>query len=71
MGTIKYNIMLSYSPKLTVDSLMVVISALYDFTGKGESIADISGKLYLGSTNLAKLTDEQKAIATNKGWSLL
>lgn len=26
--------------------------------------------LTLGSTNLAKLTDEQKAIATQKGWSL-
>ena len=27
--------------------------------------------LTLGSTNLAKLTDEQKAIATEKGWSLV
>lgn len=70
MGTIKYNIMLSNSSKLTVDSLMIVINALYDFTGKGESIGDRSGKLYLGSTNLAKLSDEQKAIATNKGWTL-
>jgi hypothetical protein len=26
--------------------------------------------LTLGSTNLAKLTDEEKAIATNKGWTL-
>ena len=26
--------------------------------------------LKIGSTNLAKLTDEDKAIATNKGWSL-
>ena len=26
--------------------------------------------LYLGSTNLSKLTDEDKAIATNKGWTL-
>jgi hypothetical protein len=24
----------------------------------------------MGSTNLAKLTDEEKAIATNKGWTL-
>ena len=27
-------------------------------------------KLTLGATNLAKLTDEEKAIATNKGWTL-
>lgn len=26
--------------------------------------------LTLGATNLAKLTDEQKAVATNKGWTL-
>ena len=26
--------------------------------------------LTMGSTNLAKLTDEEKAIATNKGWTL-
>lgn len=26
--------------------------------------------LYMGATNLAKLTDEDKAIATNKGWTL-
>ena len=26
--------------------------------------------LTMGSTNLAKLTDEDKAIATNKGWTL-
>jgi hypothetical protein len=70
MGTIKYSIMLNNSSKLTVDSLMVVINALYDFIGKGESIGERSGKLTLGSTNLAKLTDEQKAIATAKGWTL-
>ena len=27
-------------------------------------------RLTLGSTNLAKLTDDEKAIATNKGWTL-
>lgn len=29
-----------------------------------------SGTLTLGETNLAKLSDEEKAIATNKGWEL-
>ena len=38
-----------------------------------ESLANrssISPTLTLGTTNLNKLTDEQKAVATNKGWSL-
>lgn len=55
---------------LTVESLVNVLNALYDFTGKGETPTTNEGKLALGATNLAKLTDEQKAIATNKGWTL-
>lgn len=39
-----------------------------------ETLADLTGQtaktLTLGSTNLAKLTDEQKQIATNKNWNL-
>ena len=60
-GAIKADIDLSYSPKLTVDSLMNVITQAATVTGK---------TMTLGSTNLAKLTDEQKAVATNKGWTL-
>ena len=56
--------------KLTVESLVNVLNALYDFTGNGETPTSSQGKLALGATNLAKLTDEQKAIATNKGWTL-
>ena len=26
---------------------------------------------HIGSANIAKLSDEQKAIATNKGWTLI
>lgn len=51
--------------KLTHDSLMSFINALADYS------ADTSGtayKLTLGATNLAKLTDEEKMIMTNKGW---
>ena len=48
-------------PKLTVESLMNVIN----------NLATVSGKsLKFGSTNLNKLTSEQKAIATKKGWTL-
>ena len=52
--------------KLTHDSLMNVINNLYDIASKGVK----TQKLTLGSTNLAKLTKEEIAIATNKGWSV-
>ena len=52
---------LEQCPKLTVESLMNVIN----------NLATVSGKtLSFGSTNLNKLTAEQIAIATNKGWTL-
>ena len=60
-GAIKADIDLSYSPKLTVESMMNVITQAATVTGK---------TMTLGSTNLAKLTDEQKAVATSKGWTL-
>ncbi len=65
-GAIKANFYLSYSPNLTVESIMNVITQAADLNSLG-----ITGKtLTLGSTNLAKLTDEQKAVATSKGWTL-
>lgn len=67
---IKYSFSLSSSTKLTVESILSVLNGLYDFTGKGENPSSSQGKLTLGSTNLAKLSDEQKAIATGKGWVL-
>lgn len=48
--------------KLTRDALLEVINNLKTVTN--------TKKLTMGSTNLAKLTDEDKAIATNKGWTL-
>ena len=51
------NLDLSNSPLLTHESLMNVIN----YAAKYRSY------LTLGSTNLAKLTDDEKAIATNKG----
>ena len=62
-----YTLDLSTSDKLTHDSLMNVINNLYDIATKGCK----TQKLVLGSTNLAKLTDEEIAIATNKGWTVL
>ena len=65
-GAIKADIDLSSSTKLTVESLMNVITQAADLNELG-----LTGKtMNFGSTNLAKLTDEQKAVATNKGWTL-
>ena len=61
-----YRLDLSTSPKLTHDSLMNVINNLYDIKTKGCN----PQQLILGSVNLAKLTAEEIAIATNKGWSV-
>lgn len=58
---------LSYGGKLTHDSLMSTINALYDHATAGTSG---TFTLTLGSTNLAKLTDTEKAIATQRGWTL-
>jgi hypothetical protein len=51
--------------KLTHDSLMNVINNLADVTELGTNPT-----LALGSVNLAKLTDDEKAIVINKGWTL-
>lgn len=52
------------SNNITIDSMVSMFNALKDLT-------DGTAKtLTLGATNLAKLTDEQKAIATNKNWTL-
>ena len=64
---LKVNLDIQKAPNLTVQSLMNVINNLYDFRANGESTTKT---LTLGTTNLNKLTDEQKAVATNKGWSL-
>lgn len=63
-AVISNNLVLFYSNSLTVDSIMNVIDVLKDYTG------GTAHTLQLGATNLAKLTDEQKAIATNKNWVL-
>ena len=60
-SAIKESFDLSTCTKLTVDSIMNVINQAATVTGK---------TMTLGSENLAKLTDEQKAVATNKGWTL-
>ena len=63
----EYTLDLSYSPLLTHDSLMNVINNLYDIKSKGVK----PQTLQLGDTNKAKLTVEEIAIATNKGWNVI
>ena len=58
---------LSDSPLLTHDSLMNVINNLYNIKSKGVK----TQTLQLGNTNKAKLTTEEIAIATNKGWNVI
>ena len=68
-----YTLDLSACTLLTHDSLIDVINNLYDLNLTYD-VAN-GGKLYgqqlvLGSTNTAKLTTEELAIATNKGWTV-
>ena len=55
---------LSASTKFSVDTMIAMFNALADLTGQQAKT------LTLGSTNLAKLTNEQIAIATEKNWTL-
>lgn len=70
LRNVSLSIDLSPCSSLTQTSLLNTINGLYDFTGNGETPSSSHGTLTLGSTNLAKLTDEQKAVATSKGWTL-
>ena len=58
------NLNLSASSKYTVDILVGMLAALADRTGQ------TTYTLTLGTSNLAKLSDEQKAVATAKNWTL-
>lgn len=60
---LKENLSLSDSTNLTKESLLNVINEAADVTANPKTLT-------FGATNLAKLTDEEKAIATNKGWTL-
>ena len=60
---LKFDINLSACTALTHDSIMNVINKAADVTASPKPLT-------LGSTNLAKLSDEEKAIATAKGWTL-
>lgn len=64
-GVIAQSTGFPHSSNLTHDSLMSIIGALKDFSGTGEKRT-----LTLHADAKARLTDAEKAIATQKGWTL-
>ena len=63
LTNLKIDLDLSTCPNLTKESLLNVFNEAADVTSSPKTLT-------LGTTNLNKLTDEEKAIATNKGWTL-
>lgn len=61
-----YNLNLTTCTNLTKQSLLNVINGLYDLASHNKAAQG----LFLGDVNLAKLTAEEVAIATNKGWNV-
>lgn len=57
---------LHWSTKLDKESLLSIIGILQDKTSAGSTWT-----VTLGTENLAKLTDAEKAVATQKGWTLV
>ena len=62
MTGMKVSFNISSSTKFEESDLVTILNNLATVT--------TTQTLTMGSTNLAKLTDEDKAIATNKGWTL-
>ena len=63
-GVFGNSISFSYSP-LGKDTIMRIMNALADY-----SDGSYKKTLTLGTKNLAKLTDAEKVVATEKGWTL-
>ena len=63
MVNINASLDIHYSNNFTREALLEIIGNLKQQTSG-------SKKLTMGATNLAKLTDEDKKIATDKGWTL-
>ncbi len=64
-GVIGQNISFSDCSKLTYESLMSIINALYNYSGSGTTHT-----LTLHADAKARLSDSEKVIATQKGWTI-
>ena len=64
-GTIGTDISFSYSP-LSIESMKNIISCLKDYSG-----TDTTHTLTFKADRETMLTDEEKAVATDKGWTLV
>ena len=58
---------LNYAPNLTYESVMNVINGLYDRASAGLSVLTLK----LHANHLAMLSEDDIAIATNKGWTIV
>ena len=56
-----------WSNDLTPETLRHIIDMLYDYAGNGGTD---TYKIIFGSTNLAKLSDDDLSVARNKGWTV-
>ena len=64
-GTNNANFVGNY-PNLTKESVLNILNGLYDRKTAGYSVLTLK----LNANHLAKLTDDDIAIATNKGWTI-
>ena len=64
-GVLWQSLNINWCKKLTHESIMSILNCLKDYSGSSTTYT-----VTLGATNLAKLTDAEKAIATQKGWTL-
>ena len=60
------NYFMAYAPNLTYQSIMNVLNLLYDRAANG--LSNLTLKLH--SNHMALLSDEDKLVAVNKGWTL-
>ena len=67
-GTITVGFDVHWSTNLTHDSLMSLLNALKDYSDDASGTAHT---VTVGETNLAKLSEEDLKIATDKGWEVL
>ena len=62
--------MYGFTRSIDISSTALEHDALVAFLNQAGTAYDSSQKITMGSAKLALLSDEEKAIATNKGWTL-